>query len=155
MNTVSLHVSELRGFLGAMQVLCGDRYSFGVDCLDDEGGVESSVLKHFSMLGSGFQCNSVDQESFEDVKSLLDKYLFRALPALGQGCKKRIARQLIEYYGLIATAENEFGAFNPLSVQGAIYVPDVSSVFYVECSYYAVKVGRYIVLTGLGVKRDS
>ncbi|GAC1372986.1 MAG: hypothetical protein NVS3B3_07540 [Aquirhabdus sp.] len=145
-----IHFSELRGFLNALEQLCGDSSSFFVNYLKIESELQPSIASYFNSLGFDFKLIGIQSANYEDIKRLIDARIFSKLNnQTTVEAKKKILWHLIEYYGLISTSIDENGEFNPLSGQH-VFVLDVKCSQYISCDYYMVLIKDYAIITSLG-----
>ncbi|MEZ5593820.1 MAG: hypothetical protein R3F53_25185 [Gammaproteobacteria bacterium] len=127
------------------------------DGFEIEVNLEFSINKYVSKLDGDFIYKSINKVEFKDIKLLLDEYIFYRLPNIGNNSyKKELAWHFIEYYGLISTALNEKGVFNPLAQnQETIYLVNIESSFYKKSAYYIVQIEDYVVITAMGIKKQA
>lgn len=141
-----VHVLELDGFLNALRCLVGHQGKvFGAGLIKKDGMsvdnlIEKSILP-IKKLGLSINQSVV---GFEYIQNILKVHIYSKLPANTPECIENIDWNLIEYYGLISTAENEDGPWNRLISQDSYvfeYVDEnerKSVVFFVDYDEFMI-----------------
>lgn len=140
--SLEIHTAELRGFLNAVQQLCGLGHSFSVEAIPAGANEESTLSRYFAMFEGGFKYLGSTAISYEKAQALLHQYIFINLSSVRPQLQKELNWQLIEYYGLASTAVG--GSFNPLVSEGALLL-SIAQNHYKQCTYFVVRVPGYVM----------
>lgn len=146
--SIETHVAELRGFLNAVQQLCGPDHRLYADAISVGENEEHSLARYFSNFEGNFQYQGGSPISYQQVRALLQEYVYSSLGTFPPEVLKELDWQLIEYYGLASTAAD--GSFNPLVSEGAQLL-SVNQSHYKKCEYFTVRIPGHIVITSLGI----
>ncbi|WP_250462353.1 hypothetical protein [Microbulbifer litoralis] len=108
-NEVQIIAAEYDGFLNALRCFLGYRRVFGCFLLDRKTGyLESHIKKHGENLERQYTAD------YNEVRSLFGEYLFKPLASRGYKNLENTDWNVFEYYGLISTALDENGPWNPI-----------------------------------------
>jgi hypothetical protein len=141
-----IHVLELDGFLNALRCVIGlPSRKFGAGLIAKNGRtiddiVQDSIYK-INQSGKVVKNSVVD---FTFIQSILSDRIYSKLPNSNSEAVKNTDWNLIEYYGLISTAEDESGPWNRLISQNSIFLEFNtedsydSVVFFVEHNEFVV-----------------
>jgi hypothetical protein len=146
--SIELHISELRGFLNALERVCCPSRAFYSHVIPSGPDENSTLANYFAGFKGKFEYTGSTPVSYEQVKDLFQEYVFSCLSGLSDEQLNRLAWHLIEYYGLASTAVE--GPFNPLVQNGALLL-SVAQHHYVKCAYFVVRVPGHLIITGLAV----
>lgn len=144
-------VIELDGFLNASRCIleCPGRL-FNAQFEQKINGMECIIqqdIENISKNGKFLERTEID---YEGVRQLFIDLIYKKIPPRGGGSLENFDWVLIEYYGLISTADQENGPWNRLLSQTHALIRFVdenqceSVMFYVEYS-------DFVVITQLGV----
>ena len=92
--------------------------------------------------------NNIQHASYEEIEAILQDVIYSKLQMLTSEVISMLDWDLIECYGLISTAADRKGPFNPLVEHGAL-LHSISSDSIGKGSFFAVQVADYLVVTGL------
>lgn len=116
------HLSELTGYLKALERMCGSNYIFGVSELPQgEIGAESIRQFIFGINSNALYFGGTEELGYSDFIVRLEKILFNGLLSKDRFSEKLWVRfstvikdDIDEYFGLISTSINSNGVFYPL-----------------------------------------
>ena len=148
--SIPVYISELKGYLKALQHICGSSFNFGVTCSSFEGEINE-------FLKSKDQKYHVETSSiidFKIIKHEVYRFVLNGMIAPQKFPNKQVLdyykdlliESINEYYGLASTTENNKGVFHPI-ITGPVYRlylkdEDVSKSF-----FFLVKIENYMVVT--------
>jgi hypothetical protein len=143
-DTPEIHVLELDGFLNSLRCVIGHPSKvFGAGYIPKRGlSIDSIVEKVIEESGYLVTKKTVD---FKYIQTILHKNIYSKLPIKDEETLINLDWNLIEYYGLISTAENEDGKWNRLVSQEHIILEsngnnDLDSfMFFVEYDDFIVE----------------
>lgn len=145
------YISELRGYLQSLRRLCQRQCDFYADSFPVTGDIYLSIEEHVNKCGDQFQFVGVKSITFNEVENLLQKHLIHELEVVSEDAIKLFMWDIIEYYGLISTALNPDGDFNPLVSNGALEV-EVKSPHYLSGSIFVVVIEEVAIVMWLHVR---
>ena len=136
-------VAEYHGFLNALRCFLGYRRVFGCFYLEKQ---EEYLEKYIEQ--SEVNLERRYEVDYQGVRTLFGEYLFKPLASKGFKDLKNTDWVLYEYYGLISTALDENGPWNPI-VGGQTIILEFSPADGVKTIELIVEVGAIAVLTFL------
>lgn len=154
MNNLSdpeIHAFQLDGFLNSLRCVAGyDHRSFGAILIDKENRCTGEIIDEIVRNEVGVS-NLADQKNvaFKDIQNIFNKYIYSKLKGIERDSLKYIDWNLVEYYGLVSSAEDINGPWNRLVAQDSIlveYIDDHDQ----EAVIFFVEYESYILLTYLG-----
>lgn len=154
MNNVAhpeIYVVELDGFLNAVRCFAGESTrSFGARYLQKEGEtLEVLVEKLITNDISKEKLISKSLVDFKRIQGIFDDHIYSKLGGADSVCIKNIDWNLVEYYGLISTAEDEKGAWNRLISQESTLL-EYSDKQDNKAALFIVEYNDFFVLTYFG-----
>lgn len=149
-STAELHVIELDGFLNSLRCLVGGpgRFFAASYISKDAADVLSIVQKQINNMSKEGCRVSKKEVNFKQISELFDQCIYVKIPTIDPDSLKNLDWSLVEYYGLISTAEDENGPWNRLVGQNHILLECISeegrvdNIFFVE--YESFVVATYI-----------
>jgi hypothetical protein len=141
-----IHVLELNGYLNALRCMVGHQYSkFCAGLIEKSGRTIDEVIDERikNILKDG-EILERRISNFKNVQKLLKSHIYSKIPNSNDAVVDYIDWNLIEYYGLISTAEDENGPWNRLVSQDSHIIEYVeedktkSVVFFVEHEEFVV-----------------
>jgi len=135
--------AEYDGFLNALRCFLGYRRVFGCFLLDKKAGY---LENHIKRRTEKLECQYV--ADYNEIRSLFGDYLFKPLASNGYKNLENAVWNVFEYYGLISTALDESGPWNPM-VSGKTIVLEFFSTESAKTIEFIVEVGGIAVVTYL------
>ncbi len=138
-----LHVLELDGFLNALRCVVGHSEKlFGAGLIKKEGrNIDTIVEESRINIEKSGKLNKTDIVNFKYIQNVLDSHIYTKLSS---DSVENIDHNLIEYYGLISTSEDESGPWNRLVSQNNYILEYIdennnnSVIFFVEHNDFVV-----------------
>jgi len=123
-------VSELRGFLKALQSLCGDRARFWADQVSADGTLKESLQRHFSTTSSfeepanRFTYDHQQLIPFAEMLALLDDFSFSKISSqVGIRTAADLRNSLLWYFQQFEiVSERKLAPSNPIASRDSIRV---------------------------------
>ena len=149
---MSLHryLSELNGYLKAIQHLNGPAYSFGVKWFYLEDGF-NGFIHNYDHKYNFSKSTAIEFKEIKErilgfaLNGMLDQEKFSGEKALNY-YKEMIIEDINEYYGLASSSENSAGVFHPL-VKGPVYRLDIDGKDQSSYFYFLIRIENIFVLT--------
>jgi len=145
-STVELHLAELDGFLNAIRCMLGVAPKlYGAAFIDKNERTLAQIVQEVisdNIYSSTLKINS--EFEFKYIQKIFNKYIYSKLKNFERNCLEQLDWNLVEYYGLISTAENESGSWNRLVGQRHTvleYTDDAGNdgtIFFVEHETFVV-----------------
>ncbi|MBD9425463.1 hypothetical protein IB232_09050 [Pseudomonas sp. PDM15] len=119
-----IHALELDGFLNALRCVIGHHArSFGAALIEKNGRtLESIVDEHMPQEKQQGQPSQKTTVDFEFIQKIFNEKIYSKLPPGNSETIKNINWNLIEYYGLISSTEDEEGPWNRLISQNSVCI---------------------------------
>ena len=142
-----VHVLELDGFLNSLRCVIGHPSKiFGAGYIPKrELNIESIVEDRIKVIEESGYLVTKKTVDFKYIQKILHKHIYIKLPIKDEETLINLDWNLIEYYGLISTAENENGKWNRLISQKHITLESTSNngldslIFFVEYDDFIVE----------------
>ncbi len=111
-----IHVLELDGFLNALRCVIGHPSKLFGAGLIKKGGREliTIVEESIANIEASGKLKNKELVNFKYIQEVLNIHIYAKLPTTDAKYIENIDWNIIEYYGLISTAEDEHGAWNRL-----------------------------------------
>lgn len=150
MSSLPLYISELKGYLKALELLSGFSFNFGVKFFDYKESAERFVQSY----EHGLSISRVERIAFSELKREVFRFVLNGMLAPNkfknekalEFYKKELIERINEYYGLAATSESENEAFHPL-ISKPIMRLHLADEPENHNFIFLVSIGSYIVLT--------
>ncbi len=135
-------ITELNGFLNALQRLCGFEYSFGARLVPKRTHLLADLNKQLKPI------ETIKPISYREVETFLEQYIYQKLNAQAQQIRE-LDWHLIEYYGLAYTAANprDKHCLNSLVSDGAWLVQRTKNSNQSENSCFVVDLKTIYIVT--------
>ncbi len=135
-----VHVLELDGFLNALRCLIGHPSKvFGAGVIEKNGRSLNVIIdESVANIEATGKLSRRDIVDFEYIQNIFDKHIYSKLKDFDKKIIGNLSWNLIEYYGLVSSAEDENGCWNRLISQKSTlleYVDEFNNesvIFYVE-----------------------
>ncbi len=137
-----LHIIELNGFLNAVRCILGiPNRAFGAVLIEKEKKTKEQIFQEIiesDLAESVLELN--EDRDFKYIQKLLNKFIYSKLSI----SVEKLDWNLIEYYGLVSTAEDENGKWNRLVSQNSRVLEyrdglgNEGAVFFVEHDSFLV-----------------
>ena len=145
-STAELHVVELNGFLNAIRCMLAMSHKLlGAAFVDKNGGSLDEIVRDVVADNIGNSAIQKDlEQDFNYVHQLFKKYIYSKMDKINSDVIKQLDWNLVEYYGLVSTAEDENGPWNRLVGQRhrvLEYIDEAgndAAVFFVEHKTFVV-----------------
>lgn len=146
-----VYVIELDGFLNAVRCFVGESTrSFGARYHPKNGEtLETLVGKIISNDISKDKLKSKSLVDFKHIQRVFNTHIYSKIGNADSACVKNIDWNLVEYYGLISTAENENGTWNRLVSQESALL-EYSDQEGKKAALFIVEYDNFFVLTYFG-----
>lgn len=115
------HLSEMNGYLNALQRICGSKYVFGVTEVPLSSEGNESIKLYIKKVKSCLAVRETNEFNYQELASNLNKVLYRCINRILMLDENRwgvlsrgILDDINEYFGLISTTLNKDGIFYPL-----------------------------------------
>ncbi len=146
-DTPEIHVLELDGFFNSLRCVIGHPSKiFGAGYMPKrELNIESIVEDRIKVIEESGYLVTKKTVDFKYIQKILHKHIYIKLPIKDEETLINLDWNLIEYYGLISTAENENGKWNRLVSQKHIILESTgnngldSLIFFVEYDDFIVE----------------
>ncbi|SFM71189.1 hypothetical protein [Marinobacter zhejiangensis] len=145
-DSAELSVIELDGFLNSLRCLVGCQGRlFSAAYISKKGKSLKEIVKE--LISKNTQAGrriSMSEACFEKVSELFEQCIYAQLSHVSRENIKNLDWNLVEYYGLISTAEDESGPWNRLVGQKHVLLESendkgwVDIVFFVEYENFVV-----------------
>jgi hypothetical protein len=141
-----IHVLELDGFLNALRCIIGHPSRiFGAGLINKNGiTLEAIVEEQISKIKQSGKFIARSTVDFNFIQNLFNERIYSLLPPSKPENIKNLDWNLVEYYGLISTAEDEGGPWNRLVSQNCIHLEFFdeqnhnSAIFFVEHDEFVI-----------------
>jgi hypothetical protein len=141
-----IHILELDGFLNALRCLIGHPAKvFGAGYIEKvEQDLDSIINDKIKFIEKSGCLVSRDKVDFKYIQKIFSQYIYNRLPTENENILGNLDWNLVEYYGLASTAENEDGEWNRLVSQEHIILEykDENSIdsviFFVEHDKFVI-----------------
>ncbi len=150
------YISELNGYLTALQRLSGVTFSFGAKSYYAKENIDEFLKNYLKEMtekedisyGGRLEINY--KELIVNIKKYIFNGFLSAEKIASANALSYLERTLIEdineYYGLASNSLNESGTFHPL-VEGPVYSLKIKNSGDVSSLYFMVKIESYYVIT--------
>lgn len=142
------YVSELRGYLQSLSRLGWRKCDFFADSFLVEIDIHTSIKEYVDKFGADLRLAGIKPLNYNEVENLLKKYLVLELKVESQNTIDLFLWDIVEYFGLVSTASNPDGDFNPLVRNGALGV-EIQSSHYSSSAIFVVVIGKAAIITWL------
>jgi hypothetical protein len=141
-----IHILELDGFLNALRCLIGHPAKiFGAGYIEKvEQNLDSIIHDKIKLIEQSGSLVTRDIVDFKYIQKVFNQYIYNKLPTSDENNLGNLDWNLVEYYGVASTAENEDEAWNRLVSQKHVILEyqDESSInsviFFVEHDKFVI-----------------
>lgn len=151
------HISELNGYLKALQRISGNGFSFGVrHCLVDIEDVDAFISAQIDLWGERDKLQYIGRSeiSYRDLVAKIKTFLFRGIlsheklanPKIISYFQSVLLEDINEFYCQASVCQNSKNPYYPL-IDGPVYLLDIEDNTKEVSLFYLVKIDKYYVLT--------
>jgi hypothetical protein len=151
------YMSELNGYLKALQRVSGNGFSFGVRYyLVESDDIDFFITKQIELWGETdkLQYISKSKISYRSLVGRIKRFIFSGILSHERLANQKVTtyfesvllEDINEFYCLASTTVSSSDSYYPL-IQGPVYLLDIKDSSKNMSLYYLVQIGNYYVLT--------